>query len=139
MKLEDYDKYYQKGGTYNLPIEVFNELLDEIENWKEEVEELKLIVGLRQKRNLISKFDKEYDAEDKKKNPDRDYAGIMPDAEEVYKRYYKQKEIIDKAIEYIEKNIHFCENDSQGAYDICNIRIASDKKLLEILKGEENE
>lgn len=44
---------------------------------------------------------------------------------------------IDKAIKYIEENIHFCENDSQGAYDVCNIRIASDKKLLEILKGKE--
>lgn len=43
----------------------------------------------------------------------------------------------DKAIEYIEENIKFCENDSQGAYDVCNIRIRSDKKLLEILKGIE--
>lgn len=44
---------------------------------------------------------------------------------------------INKAIEFIEKNIKFCENDSQGAYEKCNIRILSDKKLLKILKGEE--
>ena len=70
---------------------------------KEEIKVLELIIGSRQKRNLIHKFDKEYDEEDKRKNPNRDYAGIIPDAEEVYKRYYKQQEIINKAIEYIEK------------------------------------
>lgn len=55
---------------------------------------------------LIKKFDDEFDEEDKKKNPNRYYACICPDAEEVYKRYYElkkqlqQKEnIINKAIE----------------------------------------
>lgn len=48
--------------------------------------------------------------------------------------YQKVKERNDKAIEYVENNINFCKNDSQGTYDVCNIRIASDKKLLEILK-----
>lgn len=59
-----------------------------------EVKELELIIGLRQKSNLIHKFDKEYDEEDKRKNLNRDYAGIMPDAEEVYRRYYEQQERI---------------------------------------------
>lgn len=45
---------------------------------------------------------------------------------------------IDKAIEYIESNIEFCKNDSQDAYDVCRIRIASDKKLLKILRGEDS-
>ena len=100
MNKEDYSKYYVQGSDhYLIPKDVFDELFDEMVNWKEEVKELELIIGLRQKRNLISKFDKEYDEEDKKKNPNRDYAGIMPDAEEVYKRYYyiknQQKEFID--------------------------------------------
>ena len=46
----------------------------------------------------------------------------------------KQKEVIDKAIEVLEKGITFCENDSQGAYDICNIAINREKKALDILK-----
>ena len=49
--------------------------------------------------------------------------------------YQKVKERNDKAIELVEDNIRFCENDSQGHYDVCNIRIESDKKLLNILKG----
>ena len=61
---------------------------------KEEIKVLELIIGSRQKRNLIHKFDKEYDEEDKRKNPNRDYDGIIPDAEEVYKRYYEQQKRI---------------------------------------------
>ena len=43
------------------------------------------------------------------------------------------KEVIEEVREYIEKNLSFCENDSQGIYEKCNIRIASDRKLLQIL------
>lgn len=82
------------------------ELEKENQELKKQLEELEFIVGLRQKRNLIHKFDKEYDEEDKKKNPNRDYAGIIPDAEEVYKRYYamktQQKEFIEWLEAYIE-------------------------------------
>lgn len=46
----------------------------------------------------------------------------------------KQKEVIDKAIETLEKGITFCENDSQGIYDKCNIAINRDKRVLNILK-----
>lgn len=46
----------------------------------------------------------------------------------------KQKEAIDKAIETLEKGITFCENDSQGIYDKCNIAINREKKVLDILK-----
>ena len=97
MNKEDYSKYYVQGSDhYIIPKDVFDELL-------EENKELELIIGLRQKRNLISKFDKEYDEEDKKKNPNREYAGIMPDAEEVYKRYYSMKKQQKEFIKYLEK------------------------------------
>lgn len=69
---------------------------------KKRLEEVELIVGLRQKRNLICKFDKEYDKEDKKNNPNRDYAGVVPDAEEVYKRYYNMKNQQEEFIKYLE-------------------------------------
>ena len=45
----------------------------------------------------------------------------------------KQKEVINKAIETLEKGITFCENDSQGIYDKCNIAINREKKVLDIL------
>ena len=44
MTDSDFEKYYQKGGTYVLPIEVFNELFGEMENWKKEC---------KQKENII--------------------------------------------------------------------------------------
>lgn len=95
-KLRDITKDYQL-------VDMFEKLQQENQQLIAEVKELELIIGLRQTRNLIHKFDKEYDEEDKRKNPNRDYASIMPDAEEVYKRYYEQQERINKAIEYIEK------------------------------------
>ena len=88
------------------------ELEKENQELKKQLEEVELIVGLRQKRNLISKFDKEYDEEDKKKNPNRDYAGIMPDAEEVYKRYYTMKNQQKEFIEYLENEIKRLESNN---------------------------
>lgn len=86
-------------------------LKEENQELKKQHEEVEFIVGLRQKRNLIHKFDKEYDNEDKKKNPNRDYAGIMPDAEEVYRRYYSVKNQQKEFIEYMNKTIEELECD----------------------------
>jgi hypothetical protein len=41
VKIEDYATYWQKGGTYVLPNEIFYELFDEMNNWKEESQHLK--------------------------------------------------------------------------------------------------
>ena len=42
MKMEDYNKYYIQGSDhYLIPKDVFIELFEEMENWKEEVKELK--------------------------------------------------------------------------------------------------
>ena len=41
MKIEDYFKYYIQGSDhYLIPKDVFDELFNEMENWKEEVKEL---------------------------------------------------------------------------------------------------
>lgn len=44
MNKSDYDKYYKKGGTYVIPVEVFNELFDELErlsfNYEQALEDL---------------------------------------------------------------------------------------------------
>ena len=42
MKIEDYNKFYIQGSDhYLIPKDVFIELFNEMENWKEEVKELK--------------------------------------------------------------------------------------------------
>ena len=54
--------------------------------------------------------------------------------------YLKQNRQIIKAIELLKKSIEYCETDSQGSYDICNIAINREKEILDILKSEyENE
>lgn len=40
----------------------------------------------------------------------------------------------DEAIELLTKGFNFCENDSQGEIDICNIAINREKKAIEILR-----
>ena len=47
--------------------------------------------------------------------------------------YLKQNRQIIKAIELLKKSIDYCENDSVGAYDICNIAINREKEILNIL------
>lgn len=69
----------------------------------EKVFELDQHTALRHTRPLIKRFDEEFDKEDLEANPDRTYAGTLPDAEEVYRRYYNQKETItDLFLERIE-------------------------------------
>ena len=80
MNKEDYFKYYIQGSDhYLIPKDVFNELFDEMENWKEDTR--------------------------------------------------KQKEVIDKAIEYIEKESAFLSDDE---YELFN-----KKELKDILKEVE--
>lgn len=93
--IEKYEQDYIKEHTktiHSYSENYVKRLQQENQQLKEDVKELNLLVGIRQKRTLISKFDKEYDEEDKKKKPNRDYVVITPDAEEVYKRYYELKE-----------------------------------------------
>lgn len=97
--------FFGYGIDIDKPYEMANQIVKlrkENQELKKQLEELDFIVGLRQKRNLIHKFDKEYDEEDKRKNPNRDYVGIMPDAEEVYKRYYAMKKQQKEFIEWLE-------------------------------------
>ena len=62
------------------------------------------------------------------------YVEVTKYIENLEQQVKKQKEVIDKAIETLEKGITFCENDSQGIYDKCNIAINREKKVLDILK-----
>ena len=49
----------------------------------------------------------------------------------------KYKDIIDKALKELETYIDFCENDSQGLYEKCDIAIHKMKNILEILRSKE--
>ena len=90
MKIEDYNEYYIQGSDhYLIPKDVFNELFDEMENWKEESE--------------------------------------------------KQKEVIDKATEYINKNLILVSIlDGVKTFGL-NSYTFDYKELLEILAGEDKE
>ena len=39
----------------------------------------------------------------------------------------------------LKEELLFCENDSQGAYEKCNIAIHREESILKILKGEPEE
>lgn len=49
----------------------------------------------------------------------------------------KYKEVIEKAKTELDQGITFCQNDSQGLYDKCNIAINREQKILDILKEVE--
>ncbi len=51
IKKEDYEQYWQKGGTYVMPIEVFNDLFYDIEQLQQENYNLKQIDEEHQKLN----------------------------------------------------------------------------------------
>ena len=51
---------------------------------------------------------------------------------------HQYKEVINKAINKLEKGISFCKHDSQGVYDKCNIAILREQEILDILKEVED-
>ena len=88
MNKEDYFKYYIQGSEhYLIPKDIFDELFDEMESWKQDTN--------------------------------------------------KYKEVIDRAKTELEQGITFCQNDSQGLYDKCNIAINREQRILDILKEVE--
>ena len=50
------------------------------------------------------------------------------------KRIYDLEKIIKEIKEELTQGITFCENDSQGHYDVCNIAINREKKMLDKIK-----
>ena len=51
MKIEDYNEYYIQGSDhYLIPKDIFDELFNEMENWREEAKELKK--QLEEKENI---------------------------------------------------------------------------------------
>ena len=49
----------------------------------------------------------------------------------------KIKDVLNKAKLKLEEGIRFCENDSQGVFDKCNIAIEREQAVLDLLKEVE--
>lgn len=64
---KEFDNFHAQGFDNKIycPLCYFKKENQEL---KSQLEEVEFMVGLRQKRNLISKFDKEYDEEDNGKD-----------------------------------------------------------------------
>ena len=105
---ENYDKLASASDSSLWLLKPYESILKENQQLKE------LINGIREERDYL--FNKS-SVENKQIQQEKDL----------------YKSVIEEVREYIEKNLSFCENDSQGLYEKCNIRIASDKKLLQIL------
>lgn len=58
MSIEDYEIYHQKGGTYVIPVEVFNELLEENQELKKQNEEYKRL-GFKHLQNKCNELKKQ--------------------------------------------------------------------------------
>lgn len=64
-------------------------------------------------------------------------ASILYENDELQQENQRYKEIIDRAKTELEQGITFCQNDSQGLYDKCNIAINREQRILDILKEGE--
>ena len=65
MKLEDYEKYYQKGGSYVIPVEIFNELFEDYECFKNDCKKYKEVIDKLKMRisAIIKKYQQKIDNE----------------------------------------------------------------------------
>lgn len=106
LKLVDEDKDTLQWLIfgYNECARLLNETEKENQELKQDVKEWEYIFNTMHQRKLITKFDKEFSKEmvKKAKQEGNEIAGAYPDAEEVYKRYYDQKDRIDKVVEIID-------------------------------------
>ena len=80
-------------------------LLQKIEDLQEDINELEALVVLRLSSSLITKFDMMYSHEkvQEYKKIGKHVAGVMPDAEEVYRRYFFYKDRVSHLISAIER------------------------------------
>lgn len=98
--------------------------IEENAELRKEIEEYRQLIKMQNEREYRSKFLKDFQKEHGK--------NVLPDYDEIYKRYDDYKQRNEKAIEYIEKN--------KGVDDYGKWVIEDDKiQLLDILKGVDEE
>ena len=98
MSVEDFSKYYQKGGEYIIPIGIFNDLLGELEDLQQENKELSHIVA----NKVISDYDIDIPL---KKELNVTRLKVVTLEDEV-NRYAKEKEDL---IKWLEDKIKECD------------------------------
>ena len=62
---------------------------------------------------------------------------LLEENNQLKSKLQQKEDIINKAKDTLQRGITFCKNDSQGAYDICNMAIKREENVLEILNGGE--
>ena len=65
MNKQDYDKYYQQGGSYVIPVEIFNELFEDYECFKNDCKKYKEVIDKTKMRisAIIKKYQQKIDNE----------------------------------------------------------------------------
>lgn len=137
MDKQDYEKYYQQGGSYIIPTEIFNELFEEMVNWREESKQLKeqleylrsgeYLNQLKWERNMLE------DLIEDKKLSNKEYS-----MKSMMKANTSLCERIEKAIEMANIFSFKIELDNKTIY-IRLKDLEQGKDLLNILKGDSNE
>ena len=66
MNKSDYDKYYQQGGNYVIPVEIFNELFEDYECFKNDCKKYKEVIDklreyIENEMPYLQETDKEYE------------------------------------------------------------------------------
>ena len=109
-------------------------LLDKVRDLEEQIYELEVLTGLRQKKNLITKFDLMYSHEkvQEYKKQGKYVAGVLPDAEEIYRRYFVYKNGVESLID----SIYEMKVNNEDYRAIVNVVT---KSLANIQKGEKTE
>ena len=136
MKMEDYSKYYIQGSDhYLIPRDIFEELFNEMINWKEEVKELKKQLEYLRSREYYNqlRFERDmlqYVADNGKvSKEDKEFIDMTH-------RNTELLEVIEELREYINSKVI-----SNGEI-IDQLRKIEVKELLQILdkvKGDSNE
>ena len=108
MNKEDYNKFYIQGSDhYLIPKDVFDELFDEMENWKEENQELKAELQL--------------------------YQGALKREHEAIHRVNDLKKVIDEAIELLNNPWSF----ESGNKEVDEITHKKKWEIINLLKEVE--
>ena len=61
---------------------------------------------------------------------------LIKENKQLKEQLQQKEDIINKVREELQRGITFCQNDSQGVYNKCNIAINREKKVLEILDNK---
>lgn len=128
MNKEDYFKYYIQGSDhYLIPRDIFEELFNEMNNWKNETKELKRQLEYLKSGEYLNqlKFERNM-LEDIVQN-----GGVSKEDKEFIDMTHRNTELleqINKAIKYLK--------DREEDNECCSVCSVMSDKLLEILGGD---